>query len=47
MREEFDYFADRLRSNATIHPDGEHGLTDVETMEAIYRAAERREWVDL
>ncbi|MFC7113806.1 D-xylose 1-dehydrogenase Gfo6 [Natronoarchaeum sp. GCM10025703] len=47
MREEFDYFADRLRLDATIHPDGEHGLTDVETMEAIYRAADRREWVDL
>ena len=45
MREEFDYFADRIRSGEAIHADGEHGLVDVETMEAVYRAVERREWV--
>lgn len=47
MLEEFDYFADRIRSDATILPDGEHGLVDVEVMEAVYRSAEQREWVSL
>lgn len=39
MREEFDYFADRLRSGAVIYPDGEHGLQDMEVMAAIYESA--------
>ena len=45
MREEFDYFADRVRGDAAIHPDGEHGLVDVVTMEAVYEAAADRTWV--
>lgn len=47
MHEEFSYFADRVRSGEEILPDGEHGLVDVETMEAVYEAAERREWVNV
>ncbi|WP_327053983.1 D-xylose 1-dehydrogenase Gfo6 [Halomicrococcus gelatinilyticus] len=45
MREEFDYFADRVRGDAEILPDGEHGLVDVMTMEAVYEAAADRTWV--
>jgi xylose dehydrogenase (NAD/NADP) len=47
MREEFDYFADRIRSDADIYPDGEHGLVDLEAMEAVYEAEEREAWVSL
>jgi len=45
MREEFDYFADRVRGDASIYPDGEHGVVDVEAMEAVYDAAESGRWV--
>jgi len=45
MREEFDYFADRVRGDAAIHPDGEHGLVDVVTMEAVYEAVADCTWV--
>jgi xylose dehydrogenase (NAD/NADP) len=47
MREEFDYFADRLRSDADIYPDGRHGVVDVEVMEAVYEAADRDTWVEV
>ena len=47
MREEFDYFADRVRGDAPIRPDGEHALVDVVAMEAVYEAAAERTWVDL
>ncbi|WP_049898172.1 D-xylose 1-dehydrogenase Gfo6 [Halococcus agarilyticus] len=47
MLEEFDYFADRVRSDASIRPDGEHGLVDIQAMEAVYEADERDEWVSL
>ena len=47
MREEFDYFADRLRGDAPIHPDGRHGVVDVEVMEAVYEAADRDVWVEV
>lgn len=45
MREEFDYFADRFARSEPLIPDGQHGLTDMRTMEAIYRAGRRRETV--
>lgn len=41
MTEEFDYFADRLLGDNPIHPDGRHGLYDMETIRAIHEAAER------
>ena len=47
MREEFDYFADRIRSEAGVHPDGDHGLVDIEAMEAVYEAEECDTWVSL
>lgn len=40
MREEFDYFADRVLTDRPVEPDGEHGLRDMRTIEAIYEAAE-------
>jgi xylose dehydrogenase (NAD/NADP) len=45
LREEFDYFADRLRGGESIHPDGDHGLVDMHAMEAVYEAEERDGWV--
>ena len=47
MTEEFDYFADRILTGGEIVPDGEHGLVDVRTIEAIYEAAETGERVEL
>jgi xylose dehydrogenase (NAD/NADP) len=45
MREEFDYFADRLRSGEPMYADGEHGLFDVRAMEAIYESEATGGWV--
>jgi len=47
MREEFDYFADRLLSGNEIHPDGEHGLYDLRVIEAIHEAAETEATVEI
>jgi xylose dehydrogenase (NAD/NADP) len=47
MLVEFDYFADRVRGDEPLHPDGEHGLVDMRTMEAIYEAAETDRWIDV
>ncbi|PSP55306.1 glucose-fructose oxidoreductase [Halobacteriales archaeon QS_1_67_19] len=47
MREEFDYFAHRLRTDGEIGPDGRHGLVDMEAIEAVYESAERGETVEL
>jgi xylose dehydrogenase (NAD/NADP) len=41
MTEEFDYFADRVLRGENIGPGGEHGLQDMQTLRAIYEAAER------
>lgn len=40
MREEFDYFADRLLTDAEIGPDGRHGLQDMKIIKLIHEAAE-------
>lgn len=40
MREEFDYFADRLLTDAEIGPDGRHGLQDMKIIKHIHEAAE-------
>lgn len=40
MTEEFDYFADRLLCDESPHPDGEHALTDLRTIAAVYEAGE-------
>lgn len=47
MTEEFDYFATCLQQNRTPEPDGEHGLTDMYIIEALYDAAERGERVEI
>ena len=47
MREEFDYFADRVLSGGDIYPDGRHGLADMRTIAAIHEAAERDETVQI
>lgn len=41
MREEFDYFADRVLGDEPILPDGRHGLADMRTIQAIHESAER------
>lgn len=46
MREEFDYFADRLRGEAAIHPDGEHAVVDMRAMEAVYES-EKGEYTEV
>ncbi|EMA09834.1 xylose dehydrogenase (NAD/NADP) [Haloarcula vallismortis] len=47
MREEFDYFADRVLTGADIVPDGRHGLQDMRVIRAIHQAAENGEIVEL
>jgi len=47
MREEFDYFADCILAGRHPSCDGEHGLSDMRTIEGIYESAERGERVEL
>lgn len=47
MLEEFDYFADRVRGDASIHPDGEHALIDMRAMEAVYESEAERAWISV
>jgi len=47
MREEFDYFADRLLTDGEIYPDGRHGLQDMRIVRAIHEAGESGERVTL
>ena len=39
VTEEMDYFASRVLTETRIEPSGEHGLTDMKTMDAIYESA--------
>ncbi|WP_254272522.1 D-xylose 1-dehydrogenase Gfo6 [Haloarcula marina] len=47
MREEFDFFADRVLTDGEIVADGRHGLQDMRTIRAIHRAAESGDVVEL
>lgn len=47
MREEFDYFADCLLTGRQPDADGEHGLVDMQVMQAIYEAAEEEQRVSI
>lgn len=47
MQEEFEYFAHCLLTGAEPHADGEHGLTDIRAIKAVYEAAESGETVEL
>lgn len=47
MCEEFDYFADCVISGRSPTADGEHGLVDMQILDAIYHSAERGERIRL
>ncbi|MDG5820310.1 D-xylose 1-dehydrogenase Gfo6 [Natronococcus sp. A-GB7] len=47
VREVFDYFADRVLTDGEIYPDGRHGLADMRIIEAIHRAADEGQPVEL
>lgn len=47
MREEFDYFADRVLTGDPIYADGQHGLLDMRAIEAIHRASETEATIEL
>lgn len=47
MLEEFDYFAHCLHTDTEPHPDGRHGLVDLQAIEAMYDSAERNERIQL
>ena len=47
MREEFDYFADCVLTGRDPEGNGDHGLTDMRILEAIYEAGGRGERVEL
>ncbi|MDS0295758.1 D-xylose 1-dehydrogenase Gfo6 [Halogeometricum luteum] len=47
MREEFDYFANRLQRGLDLEPDGEHGMVDMHAVRALYDSAERGRRVEL
>lgn len=45
MREELDYFADRVLSENAIYPDGHHGLEDMRIIQAIHESNTTGDWV--
>jgi predicted dehydrogenase len=47
MREEFDYFADRILTDNPIYADGQHALLDMRVIEAIHRASETERSIEL
>ena len=47
MREEFDYFANRLQRGVVLEPDGEHAMVDMHAVRALYDSAERGRRVEL
>ncbi|MBV0925379.1 Gfo/Idh/MocA family oxidoreductase [Halomicroarcula limicola] len=47
MREEFDYFADRVLTDGEIVADGRHGLQDMRIIRAVHEAAESGDVVEL
>mgnify|MGYP000082387678 FL=1 len=47
MREEFDYFANRLQHGEDPEPDGEHGMVDMRAIRALYESAEQGRRVEL
>jgi xylose dehydrogenase (NAD/NADP) len=47
MREEFDYFSNRLQRGLDPEPDGEHGLVDMRAIDALYESAETGERVEI
>jgi len=47
MEEEFEYFAHCLLTGTEPHADGEHGLTDIETIKRVYESAESGRRIDI
>jgi xylose dehydrogenase (NAD/NADP) len=47
MREEFDFFADRLLTDGDIPADGRHGLQDMRIIRAVHQAADSGDVVTL
>lgn len=47
MKEEFDYFADRVLTNSDIHADGSHGLQDMRIIKAIHESAKYNEIIEI
>jgi xylose dehydrogenase (NAD/NADP) len=47
MREEFDYFANRLQRGLVPEPDGEHALVDMRAISALYESAKSGRRVEL
>ncbi|MDS0278673.1 Gfo/Idh/MocA family oxidoreductase [Halomicroarcula sp. S1AR25-4] len=47
MREEFDFFADRVLTGEPVVADGRHGLQDMRIVRAIHQAAESGDVVEL
>ncbi|MCG1004770.1 MULTISPECIES: D-xylose 1-dehydrogenase Gfo6 [Halobacterium] len=47
MREEFDYFGNRLLRGLDPEPDGEHSMVDMRAIRALYESAERGSRVEL
>lgn len=47
MKEEFDYFADRVLTNSDIHTDGAHGLQDMRIIRAIHEASKYNEMIEI
>jgi xylose dehydrogenase (NAD/NADP) len=47
MREEFDYFANCVLTDRRPEGDGEHGLVDMRTIEAVYEAADRGSTIEI
>lgn len=39
MEEEFEYFSDRILTERPVAPDGDHGVRDMRTIEAVFEAA--------
>lgn len=44
---EIDHFSQVVAENGTVRTPGEMGLRDVRLIEALYRAARERRWIDL
>ncbi|MFT4945821.1 MAG: putative dehydrogenase [Natronomonas sp.] len=47
MEEEFEYFAHCLLAGTEPYADGEHGLTDIETIKGVYESAESGRRIDI
>lgn len=47
LTEEFDYFAHCLLTDTEPNPNGEHGLVDLQVVDAVYESAEEGRRVEV